>query len=187
MAALFSGEKERARVIAKEMLKRIEAKIQKKMEVKKSDRAHCEGKKRETPKDSKLNSDRNKENQFSREKTDKNFLQLEEDDRFFRSVSPKESMEQSLSPSRSQLREDIKLFRSRFGDRIYENQNSTTMQRSVLCFSVPKGPRFKYSKYNGVEPSYYVSTCFSPKSSKGTSFGYGTRKPYPQWMVRNMH
>ena len=60
------------------------------------------------------------------------------------------------------------------------------MQKSILCFSMPKGPRFKYSKYNGVEPSYYVGTSFSSKN-KGTSFGYGTRKPYPQWMVRNMH
>ena len=60
------------------------------------------------------------------------------------------------------------------------------MQKSVLCFSVPKGPRFRGVKYNGLEPSYYVNTCFS-KKNKGPSFGFGNRKPYPDWLVRNMH
>jgi hypothetical protein len=43
---------------------------------------------------------------------------------------------------------------------IYDNQSATTMQKSIHSYSVPKGPRFVGMKYNGVEPSYHVTTCF---------------------------
>ena len=41
---------------------------------------------------------------------------IETDDQFFRSTSPKESMINSQSLSKSLVREEIKLFRSRFGN-----------------------------------------------------------------------
>ena len=52
------------------------------------------------------------------------------------------------------------------------------MQKSILNFSIPKGPRFNDIKYNGTEPQYNVCGSFVTKN-KGTSFGFGIRKPYP--------
>lgn len=59
------------------------------------------------------------------------------------------------------------------------------MQKSVLSYSVPKATRFGEAKYVCSGTTYYTGTCFEAKG-KGTSFGFGERKPYPLWMERNM-
>lgn len=62
-----------------------------------------------------------------------------------------------------------------------------TLQKSILSYSVPKAARFHDTvKPVGSEPVYYTDSCFKTDKSKGAGFGYGTRKPYPDWMERNM-
>jgi hypothetical protein len=52
---------------------------------------------------------------------------------------------------------------------------------------MPKAERFKNPvKTKLFESTYYVGSCFKGEATKGTGFGYGTRKPYPQWLERNM-
>jgi hypothetical protein len=54
------------------------------------------------------------------------------------------------------------------------------MQKSVLSYSVPKATRFSDCQYLTSGTTYYTGTCFG--KGKGTSFGFGERKPYPLWM-----
>jgi hypothetical protein len=58
-----------------------------------------------------------------------------------------------------------------------------TLQKSILSYSMPKAIRFvDHNKLIGSEPSYYVESCFRTDKSKGAGFGYGNRRPYPDWM-----
>ena len=62
-----------------------------------------------------------------------------------------------------------------------------TLQKSIVSYSMPKAIRFTHdTKPAGAEPSYFIDSCFRTDKGKGTGFGYGTRKPYPDWMERNM-
>ena len=73
-----------------------------------------------------------------------------------------------------------------FGDKIFDQQSSATLQKSILVYSMPKAPRFiSGPKYSG-EPSYYVDTCFKPNSPKGVGFGFGNKRQFPEWMEKNM-
>ena len=52
---------------------------------------------------------------------------------------------------------------------------------------MPKGERFRdRPKYNGVEPSYYVESCFGKDRSRGPHIGFGDKKIIPDYQVRNM-
>ena len=69
---------------------------------------------------------------------------------------------------------------------IYDKQSTATLQNSILVYSMPKASRFNSGpKYSG-EISYYVDTCFKPNSRKGTGFGYGSKRQFPEWMEKNM-
>jgi hypothetical protein len=69
---------------------------------------------------------------------------------------------------------------------IYEKQSSSTLQKSILVYSMPKASRFHNGqKYVG-EPSYYVDSCFKPNATRGTGFGFGNKKQFPEWLERNM-
>ena len=51
---------------------------------------------------------------------------------------------------------------------------------------MPKASRFgNGTKYQG-EPSYYMDTSFKPNSGKGAGIGFGAKKQFPDWMVKNM-
>jgi hypothetical protein len=51
---------------------------------------------------------------------------------------------------------------------------------------MPKANRFVSGpKYSG-EPTFYMDTCFKNNTGKGTGFGYGTKRQFPEWMERNM-
>jgi len=83
--------------------------------------------------------------------------------------------------------------RSAFGDstffvdlEIYDNKSATTLQKSVLCYSVPKARRFLKPRLQEAGNTYFSGSCFQQSKSKGTSFGYGNRKAYPLWLERNM-
>lgn len=69
---------------------------------------------------------------------------------------------------------------------IFDKQSSSTLQKSILVYSMPKAERFSNEpKYSG-EPSYYVESSFKPNSGKGVGFGFGNKKQFPDWMSRNM-
>jgi len=58
-----------------------------------------------------------------------------------------------------------------------------TLQKSIVSYSMPKAIRFTHDvKPAGAEPSYFIDSCFRTDKGKGTGFGYGTRRPYPDWM-----
>ena len=50
---------------------------------------------------------------------------------------------------------------------------------------MPKAPRFGHGPSYQGEPSYYVDTCFKT-NGRGTGFGFGNKRQFPEWMERNM-
>lgn len=65
---------------------------------------------------------------------------------------------------------------------IYDKQSSSTLQKSILVFSMPKAQRFGSGQKYAGEPSYFVDSCFKPNSSKGVGFGFGNKRQFPEWL-----
>ena len=62
---------------------------------------------------------------------------------------------------------------------IFDKQSSSTLQKSIHVYSIPKANRFGHGpKYAG-EPSYYVETSFKNNSGRGTGFGFGNKRQFP--------
>jgi hypothetical protein len=72
-----------------------------------------------------------------------------------------------------------------YGDKIYDKQSAYTMQNTIVSYTIPKGARFN-SRVEVIEPSYYVANSINKSKYQITTLGYGNRRPYPQWMERNM-
>ena len=69
---------------------------------------------------------------------------------------------------------------------IYKNQNSITLQKSILSYSIPKTQRFVDPKGSTSEMFYELKRFFQGDPKKGTSFGVGERKFYPPELIKNM-
>lgn len=69
---------------------------------------------------------------------------------------------------------------------IFDKQSSSTLQRSILVYSMPKANRFNNApKYTG-QPTFYNDSSFKPNSGKGAGFGFGNKRQFPDWLERNM-
>ena len=69
---------------------------------------------------------------------------------------------------------------------IYEKQSSSTLQKSIVAYSLPKAHRFASGpEYTG-EPTFVIDTSFKANSTKGAGFGFGNKRQFPDWMERNM-
>lgn len=70
---------------------------------------------------------------------------------------------------------------------IYNISSAATLQKSIHAFSMPKAERFRdRPKYNGVEPSYHVESCFKNDRSRGPHIGFGEKKILPDYVMKNM-
>lgn len=69
---------------------------------------------------------------------------------------------------------------------IFQKQSSSTLQKSIHVYSMPRAHRFANGpKYTG-EPTYVMDSCFKTNGSKGVGFGFGNKRQFPEWMERNM-
>ena len=62
---------------------------------------------------------------------------------------------------------------------IFDKQSSSTLQKSIHVYSIPKATRFGNGQKYAGEPSYYVETSFKPNSGRGVGFGFGNKRQFP--------